>query len=159
MNAKLLRGATVSIGAAGAVLAVAFVPPGAAWAYNEDDLLWTPDPNEFTTTSATPTWFGGEEYTGTGELNGEISPQDTTIVLPDELEANATVTEISSWLDYDNYSYDIVSGDNAIPAGSTIDFTYFPNLDIETVDVPDAGLFGLPEITETFFTPLGDFSI
>ena len=160
MNTKLLRGATPSLAAAGAVLVLGFLPRGVAAADNEDELLWFQDQNLFNMTSSTYDVFGDDDVTGTGPLSG-YTEFGGSAVLPDELQANETET-IIPWLGPGvNATFDVTGGDAAIPTGSVIDlsgsldFSFFT----ETVEVPGAGWFGLPEITETFFTPLGNFSI
>jgi hypothetical protein len=169
MNSKLLRSATLSLcAAAGATLAVAFLPHGVAAADNEDDLFW--NNGVLTDTSSTTIPFGdlqaGDiQVTGSGPLDAYDSPADVvgTPVLTDELQANATLNFVS-WASSqgaeqaDFATYDITQGDAAIPTDSVIDWGYFQGFAAETVEVPDAGLFGLPEITETLFTPFGDFS-
>lgn len=159
MTTKLLRSATLSLGAAaGAVLAVAFLPRGVAAAGPEDELYWFPDFNSFNETSNSDLFLVDTE-TGTGPLNGYATPFETTLtpVLPDELQANTTITDVPL-LDSASVTSDITGGDAAIPTGSVIDLSSNPDFAAETVEVPGAGLFGLPEITETFFTPFGDFS-
>lgn len=159
MNANLLRGATLSLAAAaaGAVLAVAFLPRGVA-AADENDLFWYPDDGLFTQTSQTTDAFGLIQVTGYGPLNGAISSLDPTIVDSDELQANDSLTDWPGI--FESGTWDVTAGDTAIPTGSVIDVTDFPDtFATETVEIPNAGLFGLPEITETFFTLFGNFSI
>lgn len=165
MNTKSLRGAAVSLAAVavgGAMLGLTVLPRGVASADNEDQLYWLPDPNEYTQTSYKADLFGDAQVTGDGALDGYASPFETTPVYSDELLANVSITG-NTLLGYEFETYNITGGDAAIPTGSVIDQSLFnvfdENFGAVTVEVPGAGLFGLPEITDTFFTPLGDFSI
>jgi hypothetical protein len=162
-----LRAATLSLGAgAAAVLAVTFLPGGVAAAGPEDELFWALDPNQpITTLSSTTDPLGIQTSIADVSMDACASPSSCSpAALPYDLQAELTNTDIS-WLNGlgpDFETFDITKGDAAIPDGSVIDLDY---LDLpalyatETVEVPGAGLFGLPDITETFFTPLGDFSI
>jgi hypothetical protein len=156
MNTKLLRNATLSLGAAaGAMLAVAFLPIGVAAA---DELFWYPDFSMLTQTSETTDALGLIQETGYGPLNGSISPLDPTIVDSDALQANDTITDWPGF--FESGTWDVTAGDAAIPTGSVIDITDVPDaFATETIEIPNAGLFGLPEITETFFTLFGNFTI
>jgi hypothetical protein len=149
------------LAAVGAPLIALSTSPTAA-AGPEDELFWYPDENAFTQTSDTTSALDIGTFTGYGPLDGFTSPFDNSMLaLPDELQANITETSIP-WLDgYEGGTWDITSGDAEIPTGSVIDLSGFPSLSLatETVDIPGAGLFGLPEITETLFTSFGDFSI
>jgi hypothetical protein len=159
MTTKLLRSATLSLGvAAGALLAVLFLPRGVAAAGPEDDLYWVPDPGKFTIDSTSTDWLGDQSVTGTGPLDAFTSPYDVSSpVLTDGLQANVYVTEYPLLGDQ-SATLDISVGDASIPAGSDIYVSEFLGIATQTVVIPDAGLFGLPEIAETLFTPLGDFS-
>jgi hypothetical protein len=168
MSIKLLRTATLSLcGAAGAMLAVGFLPHGVA-AADPEDLFWSSDDFTFNPTSDTQGWLG-EVVTGTGELDGGPSPFDATITEPDALQASETLSYLgpvgertyeSSQFDV----YDITGGDAAlgIPTGSTIEFLYNSSTEtaVQFVDVPRHELFGLvlPFITESIFTPAGETS-
>jgi hypothetical protein len=163
MNTKLLRSSAPSLGAAaGAVLAVTFLPHGVAGAEPEVDLVWYRDFGALTLTSETNNAFDIEQV-GYGPLNGLnfSSAPIGDIVLPDELQADQTANFLP-WLDdYEIATYDVTVGDAAIPTGSVIDLSLSPTLSTgtETIEIPGAGLFGLPEIVETFFSPMGSFSI
>jgi hypothetical protein len=149
------------LAAVGAPLIALSTSPIAA-AGPEDELFWYPDESEFTQTSETSNDLDIGTFEGYGPLDGFTSAFDNSVLaLPDELQANITETSIP-WLDgYEGGTWDITSGDAGIPTGSVIDLSGFPSLSFatETVDIPGAGLFGLPEITETLFTSFGDFSI
>jgi hypothetical protein len=154
-----LRGATLAV--AGAVLAVAFLPGAVAVAEPEDDLVWYRDFSEFTLTSQTMEPLGIFQQTGNGPLDGwSNASEPATLVLPDELQADET-GYLVPWLDdYEFETYDITGGDAAIPTGSVIDVSVFPSLILgsETIEIPGAGLFGLPETIETLFDASGSFS-
>jgi hypothetical protein len=163
MSTRRLRSAMLTVGSVGAaMLAVTFLPGGVAAAEPEDELLWLPDTNAGNFTWGLPTLgIFGEQETGAGELDAYTSLSDydngTMPYLTDELTANANA--LIPFLGTQSITYDITTGDAAIPAGSTIDVNLIDGLATETVEVPNAGLFGLlPEITFNLFTPLGEFS-
>ncbi|MGH3562801.1 MAG: hypothetical protein ACRDTN_13655 [Mycobacterium sp.] len=159
MNTNLIRGATLTLGAAaGAVLAGAFLSGGVAAA---DDTIWIPNGSSLT----------GTEYEGFGYILGSgtetwdsVQVQNGVLTPTYEgLQGNATETDILGF----GYSTLDVTGDatgsaaTGVPAGTVIDLSrsLFDFFNTETVAVPGAGLFGLPEITETFFGWGWEFSI
>jgi hypothetical protein len=166
VNTKLLCGALLSLGAVGAaVLALAFLPRGVAAAAPDNDLLWWADEPNWTATSQV-TNFGDTITTGYGPMDGIDWPFfNPDIQDPDGLTATGTVNYIPGLDDYESGTFDVTGGDAAtlatIPVGSTITVDEYFNgaFGCELVESPGLGLFGLPEVTETFFTGFGDFSI
>jgi hypothetical protein len=160
-NFRAPRTATMSLGG---LLAVAFWFGGVAAAQPEQDLFFLPDLNSFTETSLTTKTVFGYQYEqekGYGPLDGYASPWETTTpVLPDGLQADATITPLLAPIPLGGpvFTYDITVGDAAIPTGTVIDMVEFPGFAVETVEAEGLGLLGLPEITETIFSQFGDFS-
>jgi hypothetical protein len=124
----------------------------------DDELFWYPDLSQINNEVITD-FLGTEQITGNGPLDAFASPEaeesGLTPVLTDQLTASVSLNSILGI--GQSGTYDVTGGNSftEIPVNSTIDFNEFLGFGNEIVSIPGAGLFGLPDITDTIFTPLG----
>ncbi|HEX7323209.1 MAG TPA: hypothetical protein VF299_09815 [Mycobacterium sp.] len=174
MNTSMIRGATLALSAAaGAALAVAFLPGGVAAA---DSTFWTPDLSTlenyttttgsgFVTTTGTEDWLGFHNGFGVSDLTDQaVTGHESDFAIPSLGYQNDSIT----------ITGDVDPAPSHLPVGTQIDLSGFGFADTpvygsqvvdptggfgsEIISIPGTGLLGLPEVTDTVFTPWGDFT-